>query len=260
MFARNYYDTGDFFGFPPGSLRKNLHYYDSNNPNYYYIDRRHRREQDRINSRNRLQRQVEEYNHYQQQLAAELERLRWERQKRNQKQKQRRQALSFRDEDEDDNDNYEIGIVRGSDGNLYYVQKPIVSQSTRNLAVEPREQYNYNDDDDVSSVLSDADVDDEDYDDGDDDGDKTFSSSESDAEEDAFLARLPQTNAGAAPVARRVPSTRKPKKKQRTITITVEDASDSECESEYDSPWRNRRPSPGQWIEPVESYYIPTKK
>ena len=41
----------------------------------------------------------------------------------------------------------------------------------------------------------------------------------------------------------------------RRITITVEDASDSECEDEFDSPWRNLRPSPGQWIEPVEPYH-----
>merc|ERR1719421_9634 len=37
------------------------------------------------------------------------------------------------------------------------------------------------------------------------------------------------------------------------LTFLVEDASDSECENEFDSPWRNRRPSPGQWMEPVEA-------
>ena len=32
---------------------------------------------------------------------------------------------------------------------------------------------------------------------------------------------------------------------------------DSECENEEcNSPWRNRRPSPGKWIEPVESYVV----
>lgn len=35
-------------------------------------------------------------------------------------------------------------------------------------------------------------------------------------------------------------------------TVVVEDASDSECEDELlSSPWRNRRPSPGQWMEPI---------
>merc|ERR1711937_1004693 len=38
------------------------------------------------------------------------------------------------------------------------------------------------------------------------------------------------------------------------LTFLVEDASDSECENEFDSPWRNRRPSPGQWMEPVEAF------
>lgn len=31
----------------------------------------------------------------------------------------------------------------------------------------------------------------------------------------------------------------------------VEDASDSECEQEFNDCWHNRRPSPGEWIEPV---------
>ena len=39
----------------------------------------------------------------------------------------------------------------------------------------------------------------------------------------------------------------------RGTKIVVEDASDSEGEEEIlTSPWRNRRPSPGQWMEPVE--------
>lgn len=38
--------------------------------------------------------------------------------------------------------------------------------------------------------------------------------------------------------------------------VVVEDASDSECEDEVlNSPWRNRRPSPGQWMEPIAYYY-----
>merc|ERR1719269_513792 len=43
-----------------------------------------------------------------------------------------------------------------------------------------------------------------------------------------------------------------PKKKAIAVTVVVEDASDSECEDDSRSPWRNRRPGPGQWIEPVE--------
>lgn len=44
------------------------------------------------------------------------------------------------------------------------------------------------------------------------------------------------------------------KNKKKKITIVVEDASDSEYDDEFDSPWRNRRPSPGEWLEPVENF------
>lgn len=52
-----------------------------------------------------------------------------------------------------------------------------------------------------------------------------------------------------------VPEAKEPKKgrNRRKVTVVVEDASDSEDENdELKSVWRNRRPSPGQWIEPVE--------
>merc|ERR1712003_275773 len=39
---------------------------------------------------------------------------------------------------------------------------------------------------------------------------------------------------------------------QSNITVLVEDASDSEYEEdEKEAIWRSRRPSPGQWMEPV---------
>ena len=44
-----------------------------------------------------------------------------------------------------------------------------------------------------------------------------------------------------------------PNKRRSKVTVIVEDASDSEYEDdEIGSVWRNRRPSPGQWMEPVE--------
>lgn len=47
-------------------------------------------------------------------------------------------------------------------------------------------------------------------------------------------------------------STKENKPRRKRVTIIVEDASDSEMEDELiASPWRNRLPSPGQWIEPV---------
>ena len=45
------------------------------------------------------------------------------------------------------------------------------------------------------------------------------------------------------------------KKNRKKITITVEDASDSEYDDDFSSPLRNRRPGPGEsWIEPVEQH------
>jgi hypothetical protein len=47
-----------------------------------------------------------------------------------------------------------------------------------------------------------------------------------------------------------------PRRRRATVlaTVLVEDASDSEDEDqELNSVWRNRRPSPGEWMEPVES-------
>lgn len=40
--------------------------------------------------------------------------------------------------------------------------------------------------------------------------------------------------------------------KKNRILVEVEDASDSECEDEFSDYFRNRRPSMGEWIEPVE--------
>lgn len=40
---------------------------------------------------------------------------------------------------------------------------------------------------------------------------------------------------------------------EHRIDVVVEDVSDSEVEEdEFKSIWRNRRPSPGEWMEPVE--------
>ena len=53
----------------------------------------------------------------------------------------------------------------------------------------------------------------------------------------------------------KVQKLRKKKSRKKKITITVEDASDSEYDDDFSSPWRNRRPGPGEsWIEPVELY------
>ena len=53
-------------------------------------------------------------------------------------------------------------------------------------------------------------------------------------------------------VRRRNSKRGKNKKNKKKLTIIVEDALDSEYDDDYNSPWRNRRPSPGEWLEPVE--------
>merc|ERR1712007_15734 len=47
-------------------------------------------------------------------------------------------------------------------------------------------------------------------------------------------------------------SVKKNVSKKNRILVEVEDASDSECEDEFSDYFRNRRPSMGEWIEPVE--------
>lgn len=44
------------------------------------------------------------------------------------------------------------------------------------------------------------------------------------------------------------------KKTKKQSSIEVEDASDSECDEEYNDCWHNRRPQAGEWIEPVEGF------
>ena len=55
-------------------------------------------------------------------------------------------------------------------------------------------------------------------------------------------------------VSNLVPKEERSKKPKKRVTVIVEDASDSETEDEYHSVWRNRRPSPGEWMEPVEGF------
>lgn len=53
---------------------------------------------------------------------------------------------------------------------------------------------------------------------------------------------------------------KKSRRKNKAIPV-VEDASDTEQENEeLKSVWRNRRPSPGEWMEPVVSVSAPTTR
>lgn len=71
----------------------------------------------------------------------------------------------------------------------------------------------------------------------------------------ATEAPLDKESRGRVVVDVRVPEAKDSKKgrNRRKVTVVVEDASDSEEENDdLKSVWRNRRPSPGQWIEPVD--------
>lgn len=65
---------------------------------------------------------------------------------------------------------------------------------------------------------------------------------------------IPKDTNESAPKKVKVPNDKSTKKKQ--ITITVEDVPFDEDEElkELHSVWRNRAPSPGQWMEPVDSF------
>lgn len=93
-------------------------------------------------------------------------------------------------------------------------------------------------------------------------------SESNDVEEDAALPELEPVEKPRPPVTKPLlkvvnntndktmasPADKPPKKRRSKVTVIVEDASDSEYEDdELNSVWRNRRPSPGQWMEPVEN-------
>lgn len=172
-----------------------------------------------------------------------------ERRRERQHLKEQQHALSYGNDDDDSDDyesDYEINVVRGRDGSLYYVKTPVNTQRRERqerrptIAEEP--------------IASDSD------------------SIQSDVEEDdvaeAIRRLRPRFVAATTPLARERHPARSPRRKKsnntsqrknsprrsRITVVTVEDASDSEYENEFDSPWRNRLPSPGEWMEPVESY------
>lgn len=240
MFFNNYYDTDNVFGYHPRSHAR--HYHDGSIDRYVRMKEQEERE---ATFARRRRRELQESRLYEQRrrreaLAAREEELR--RWKRHQQEIQCRQEED--DEDDDEDADYEVDIVRGMDGNLYYVKKPIYTQPKSKSKPEsqptiteeihrPRQPFHQ------ELVAEEAETDDESSSEDSDAADNDSVDDGIDNEED-----LP------TPASSHKNSSRKLR-----ITVTVEDASDSECEDEFDSPWRNRRPSPGQWMEPVEPYY-----
>merc|ERR1712110_93822 len=156
-------------------------------------------------------------------------------------------------ENEDENDDYEIGIVRGRDGNFYYVKRPVRAQhrtKQQPTIIEEKAHRSRRElQPDLVVVEGESEDPDSDY-----ETDNEYEE-EYESEWNQRRPELDVLSQRLEPQRHDRNHSRRTSPKRRIITVTVEDASDSECESEFDSPWRNRRPSPGQWMEPVEPFY-----
>jgi len=245
MFFNNYYDTDHVFGYHPRSHAR--HYHDGSIDRYLRMKEQEEREAAFARRRHRelQERRIYEQRRRQEALAAREEELR--RWKRHQQEMQWRQE----EDDEDEDSDYEVDIVRGKDGHLYYVKKPIYTQPKSKS--KPKSQPTITEEIDrprqpihQDFVVEEAETDDE------------SSSEDSDAPAnhgaDDRIGHGPDLSSLEMHQPIAAPS-RTHSHRKRRVTVIVEDASDSECEDEFDSPWRNRRPSPGQWMEPVEPYY-----
>jgi hypothetical protein len=162
--------------------------------------------------------------------------------------KKQQQSMHQQKVEEHDDENHDIDISRGSDGNLYFIKRlPSPQQEhrlSRNIPKNCRSSREFY----PAPIGEEESV--------------TESGHGYELLESDVYAHIDRTrtnsdtapnNLGKNPRQQQSKHPYRKRSKQR-ITVTVEDASDSDCENEFDSPWRNRRPSPGQWIEPVESY------
>merc|ERR1712070_167137 len=129
----------------------------------------------------------------------------------------RRHAKANEDDNEEEESNFPL--VRGPDGRLYRIKV----EQQREMKKESQTNEG-----------------------GDGDGDI-----QAQKQEQSTKLKVPVRDSMV--VTQEKPSQKKSSKKR--VTIIVEDASDSETEDdEYKSVWRNRRPSPGKWMEPVEDF------
>merc|ERR1711976_277594 len=204
-----------------------------------YARRRRRELQERELFERRRQQILAEKEIKLRELKRQQQFLAYQQQQKQQEQErqQQRQQQEYYDENDDD---YSVDIFRWRDGNLYYVKRPIKARRKVQPTITeeiidhqlPRQEFRPQ----HANVLeedSESDYDDE-------------SAEESDADLVNVKLLKPQ---------QKYDKSLRRNSCKHLITVTVEDASDSECENEFDSPWRNRRPSPGQWMEPVEPYY-----
>ena len=200
------------------------------------IERYHRmkelEEQERLRQRQaylrKLRRQQEEEEYRRRQRAMELERTR------------RTQA-----EHHDEEDEPRYALVRGPDGRIYRVP---LDQNGHLRQPKDTPRSKKEDDNTVLRtkipISSNNRRDDENHSDND--------GAEKEASNTKTI-RLQNEENKSPSVPMTKPKSDVKKKSKKRVTVIVEDASDSETEDdEIKSYWRNRRPSPGQWMEPVE--------
>jgi len=144
-------------------------------------------------------------------------------------------------------------LVRGSDGRVYRVQVgtkqvPIQSKSSRSEDVGPLDKEDGPTDRSFHGSLNDIR-------DAKNVEEKDSSPAKEVTKSASFTTILSENEESKAIPVMVSKKGRTGTKKTTRIQVIVEDASDSETEDEfYNSPWRNRRPSPGAWIEPVEFF------
>lgn len=237
MFYNNFYTTDDMFGYHP---TRRAHFHDGSVDRY--LRRKEQEEREAAYAR-RL------YEHRRQQAVAARE------------EELRRLRRQQRWEDDDEEEDYDLQIVRGRDGNLYYVkrQKSPRHQQTPTITEETHQRRSRQPlRSEIVEEESDEIEDDQyQYESADTDAN---SGNASTAFEQEFVREREGELERHSPTQHRQRIRHRPHRKKssqkRRVTVIVEDASDSECESEFDSPWRNRRPSPGEsWLEPVEAFY-----
>mmetsp|Transcript_25242 Transcript_25242/g.69593 ORF Transcript_25242/g.69593 Transcript_25242/m.69593 type:complete len:275 (+) Transcript_25242:120-944(+) len=206
-----------------------------------YAHRRRSREEHAMNERQRKSR-----------LASEDKmRRRW----------QEEQMTDASDNDDDNNDETGYRILRGQDGQLYYVKIPSRQQHQPLKQNKKWEQQQKQKQDVkgkmVKEILQEFSNDSEDDGMRNEDESSLLGSCDtvvlSPPAQPTLLVKSDVCRNQDSDSSSRAGVDRK-KSKRRRAKIVVEDASDSENEDEYKSPWRNRRPSPGQWMEPVEIY------
>lgn len=192
-------------------------------------------------------------------------RLMREEEMRRQRQSEEEQIFYGSDDDDDIDNNDEAGyhIFRGQDGQLYYVRTPLC-QRHRPMKQQKEWRQHQNKQQDVHGNTK-KEMPQRLFNDSEDAQPSDGNESPSDDSCYDVVESLPsihptlvvksegsksQDNISNSRVGL---DTKKPSRRRRAAII-VEDASDSENEDEYKSPWRNRRPSPGQWMEPIEIY------